>query len=120
MLYIICGALITVLCFIGVFSKAEKIKQYLFIGILIILLIPMGAYTISHFKDSGDEVKYFKCDRCGEICTATKNEYQYDAKYKSYYLMHDCPRYVPDIKMSEIDKKDALEELRLKDNSATK
>lgn len=114
MLYVICGAVITVLCFVGVFSKAEKLRQYLFIGILAVLLIPMGAYVIGQF--TANDVKYFKCDSCGEIRSATADEYEYDAKYKAYYLMHDCRMYVVDMKMTEISKKDAMEELRLKKN----
>jgi uncharacterized C2H2 Zn-finger protein len=116
MLYIICSAIIAVMCIVGIVTKAENLKRYFLIGILVVSLIPIGVYTISHIADSSDSTKYFKCTRCGEIRTATKDEYQYDANTKTYYLMHDCPRYVPDIQMKEVSKKDALEELRLKQN----
>lgn len=118
MLYFVSGVLIVVLCLVGIiFVKHDKVSRGLFIAILIIIAIP---FILSHFMTEQNSVKYFKCTRCGEICTATENEYKYDASRQQYYIEHDCPRYVPNINIYEIDKKDALKELKLKDNTTVK
>ena len=115
MLFVVCGIVALMICCAGIVTKVENIRKKLFAIIIVLELIPLIAYGITHFADN-DGVKYFKCSRCGEICTATNEEYQYDAEHKTYYLMHDCPRYAVDIRMNEVDKQDALEELRLKNN----
>ena len=92
MLYFVSGVIIVVLCFTGILFKKDKVRQGLFIAILIAIAIP---FILSDFTAKQNSVKYFKCTRCGEICTATENEYKYDASHQKYYIEHDCPRYVP-------------------------
>lgn len=123
MLWIVSGIIAIVLCVIGMLSRTERLKKLLFTAVIVVEIIPLTISVIgliNHNKDTtgtDDNLKYFKCSRCGEITTATDKEYQYDAAHKTYYLMHDCPMYVSDMRMDEVDKKDALEELKLKNNN---